>query len=86
MSAELIIEKLASNSPSVLQAVIIFALASVVVYQWKYTKDKTVPKEIFDKQEEKFDKLSDAMNQGFKTIGEVVNKIAIVVDERLKRK
>lgn len=57
----------------------------VIVYQWKYTKDNTVPKELFYKQEEKFNELSKTTADGFKVLGSSLLEIGTIIKERLQR-
>lgn len=57
-------------------AVVEFA---VIVYQWKYTKDNTIPKELFYSQEKKFEDLHKTTNDGFKVLSESL----IIIKERL---
>lgn len=63
----------------------VFIEGIVIVYQNKYTRDKTVPKELFDKQSDRFDKLSDIVTTGFAAMRDTQNKTLTIIDERLKR-
>lgn len=64
-----------SDNPVVaILAVLVLSLAGVVVYQWRYTMTKTVPKWVWDS-------LIGKLEQSL----EVQSKIMIILDERLKK-
>lgn len=52
----------------------IVILSGVVVYQWKYTMGKTVPKWIWDSLVIKIDKILDTQD-----------RLGTIIDERLKK-
>lgn len=64
-----------SDNPVVaLLAVMNILLMTVVVYQWKYTADKTVPKWVWD-----------SMLPKIESILEVQGRLLVILDERLKK-
>lgn len=64
-----------NDNPTIaILASLVVVLSGVVVYQWRYTIGKTVPKWIWDSMVSKIDTIA----EGQKTIG-------IILDERLKR-
>lgn len=81
------IQQLATNGTGVasILASLVVVEFIVIVYQWKYTKDNTVPKELFYKQEEKFNDLSKITADGFKTLGSSLLEIGTIIKERLQR-
>lgn len=62
------------NPVIALLAIMVVALAGVVVYQWRYTQGKTVPKWIWDSFVLKIDKILDAQD-----------RLSTIIDERLKK-
>ena len=73
--ANILTELTKSDNPVVaILAVLVLSLAGVVVYQWRYTMMKTVPKWVWDG-------LVAKLEQGL----EVQNRIMLVLDERLKK-
>lgn len=62
------------NSTIALLATMVLALSGVVVYQWKYTANSTVPKWIWDSLIAKID-----------AILEVQKTMSTIMDERLKK-
>jgi hypothetical protein len=71
-----ILTKLMNNDNPVvgLLAFIVVALSGVVVYQWRYTMTKTVPRWIWDNLMTKLDSILD-----------IQQKTNIIIDERLKK-
>lgn len=64
-----------SDNPVIaLLAFMVVMLISVVVYQWKYTADKTVPKWVWDSIIPKIEHIL-----------EVQGKLLTILDERLKK-
>lgn len=57
-----------------LLASMVVALSGVVVYQWRYTMSKTVPKWIWDSMVAKLDSILD-----------IQQKTNTIIDERLKK-
>ena len=71
-----IVETLANtNNPVIaILAFAVMALSGVIVYQWKYTANKTVPKWVFDNMYAKVDQILD-----------VQKTLTTIVDERLRK-
>lgn len=66
-----------TNSDNPLIAMLSFAtliLSGVVVYQWRYTMNHTVPKWLWNSMAEKQDEILD-----------IQQKMNIIIDERLKK-
>jgi hypothetical protein len=76
MESDNILTQLASSENPIvaLLALMVLALAGVVVYQWRYTMNKTVPKWVWDSFISKVEKTN-----------EVQDKILLILDERLKK-
>ena len=56
----------------------------VIVYQWKHTKDNTVPKSIYETVVSQFSELNKLTDGGFKTLGTSLVELTTIVKERLK--
>lgn len=66
---------IAGNNPATaLLAAIVVILAGVVVYQWRYTMNQTVPKWIWDNLIFKIEEIL-----------KIQNDMGIILDERLKK-
>lgn len=57
-----------------LLAIMVVVLAGVVIYQWRYTQVRTVPKWIWDSFVIKIDKILDAQD-----------RLGTIIDERLRK-
>ncbi len=62
------------NTTIALLAAMVLALSTVVVYQWRYTTSKTVPKWVWDMLVQRIDSIAE--NQKTTTT---------IIDERLKK-
>lgn len=75
MDASLIDFFVKSDNPVIsILAIMVVALATVVVVQWRYTSNNTVPKWIWDNLLPKVEKIL-----------EVQEKLLVILDERLKK-
>jgi len=75
-TAQSVIGELTKNDNPIvaLLASIVLVLAGIVVFQWKYTTGKTVPKWIWD-----------SMVQKLEAILDIQQKTNTILDERLKK-
>lgn len=62
------------NPTTALLAALVVVLSGVVVYQWRYTLNQTVPKWIWDSFSHKFEQILDSQKQ-----------MTTIIDERLKK-
>ncbi len=84
MESELL-KYLVSGSPFAISGVFMFVLLIAVMFLAKYVRDKTVPKEIYDRQSALLDKMVETTNNGFNKMAESQNQMLIAI-EGLKRK
>lgn len=63
------------NQLIVVLAIIVVNLSGVIVYQWKYTHEKTVPKWAWKDLVEKIEKIRDKQLTEFEKIREILRHI-----------
>lgn len=81
------IQQLAQNNTGVvgILSTLVLVMFAVIIYQWKHTKDNTVPKDIYKDQSAKFDKLAEVSSNGFSDIGKGISELTATIRERLNK-